>query len=391
MDQLVDRNRNENARGSRRLSVVRTGLMTLLAAALTGGMTLVAPSAAYAADVQFADANLAACVAENLSLDPATTTFDSSALAAITSLDCFDAGIEDLGGIEALVGLEALDVSFNAITDLGPLGGLERLAPDDLDASFQEVDWRIPAGSYTEVPLNPWFDGDSFHLEWSNGLSYSKWKFKPSRAAAYEIWISADDYDFDVTYNVRAYSIKKFSAPKPKITGTAAVGKTLTAKPGTWKPSTAALTYQWYRSGKKISGATAQTYTLTKSDLGKKMTVKVTGKQAEYKTATVTSKSTGKVKPGKITAGVATLSGTPPLVGQVVTVTADAADWSPTTVALSYQWYRSGKAIKGAKAATYTPVAADKGKKLSVKVSGKLAGYSTRVVTLNAGVVLAGA
>ena len=91
--------------------------MTLLAAALTGGMTLVAPSAAYAADVQFADANLAACVAENLSLDPATTTFDSSALAAITSLDCFDAGIEDLGGIEALVGLEALDVSFNAITD----------------------------------------------------------------------------------------------------------------------------------------------------------------------------------------------------------------------------------------------------------------------------------
>lgn len=121
------------------------------------------------------------------------------------------------------------------------------------------------------------------------------------------------------------------------------------------------------------------------------MTVKVTGKQAEYKTATVTSKSTGKVKPGKITAGVATLSGTPPLVGQVVTVTADAADWSPTTVALSYQWYRSGKAIKGAKAATYTPVAAGLGKKLSVKVSGKLAGYSTRVVTLNAGVVLAGA
>lgn len=53
------------------------------------------------------------------------------------------------------------------------------------------------------------------------------------------------------------------------------------------------------------------------------------------------------------------------------------------------QWYRSGKVIKGAKAASYLATAADKGKKLSVKVSGKLSGYSTRVVTLNAGVVLA--
>ncbi len=257
MDQLVERNRIENARGGRRLSVVRTGLMTLLAAALTGGMTLVAPSTAYAADVQFADANLAACVAEELELDASTTVFDSTSLAAITSLECFDAGIEDLGGIEALVALEELDVSFNRITDLSPIGGLERISPADLDASFQEVDWRIRAGSYTELPLYPWFDGDLFDLQWSRGLSFSNWRFKPTRAGAFEIWASADDYAFDVTYNVWAYSIKKFSAPRPKIAGTAAVGKTLTANAGTWKPSMATLTYQWYRSGKKISGATA--------------------------------------------------------------------------------------------------------------------------------------
>lgn len=364
--------------------------MTLLAAALTGGMALVAPSAAYAADVQFADANLAACVAEKLGVDTGTTTFDSSALATITSLDCYDAGVEDLGGIEALTALTALDISGNKVTDLGPLYDLTELSPDDMYAFDQVVDWRIKVGSYTVLPLNPWFDG-IFDLSWTKALSHPKssWKFKATKAGTYQIDVASQDYYFNVTYNVTAYTIKSFKAPKPKITGTVAVGKTLTAKPGTWKPSTATLTYQWYRSGKKISGATAQTYTLTKSDLGKKMTVKVTGKQAEYKTATVTSKSTGKVKPGKITAGVATLSGTPPLVGQVVTVTASAADWAPNTVTLSYQWYRSGKAIKGAKAASYLATAADKGKKLSVKVSGKLSGYSTRVVTLNAGVVLA--
>lgn len=374
------------------MSAVRTGLMTLLAAALAGGMTLVAPSAAYAADVQFADANLAACVAENLSLDPATTSFDSSALAAITSLDCYDKGIAELDGIEALTGLTDLDVSWNQITDIGTLASLDSLPVDGLDASSQEVDWRIKVGTYTVLPLNPWFDG-IFDLSWSKALSHPKssWKFKAPKAGDYAVWVGARDYNFDVYYNVTAYKIKSFKAPRPKISGTVAVGKTLTANPGTWKPSTATLSYQWYRSGKKISGATAQTYTLTKSDLGKKMTVKVTGKQAEYKTTTVTSKSTRKVKPGTIVAGVTSVSGASPLVGQVVTVTASAADWSPNTVALSYQWYRSGKAIKGANAADYSVTVADQGKKLSVKVSGKLSGYTTRVVTISVGVVLAGA
>lgn len=369
------------------MSAARAGWMTLLAAALTAGMALVTPSAAYAADVQFADANLAACVATELGIDPSTTTFDSSALAGISSLDCSDKGIAHLDGIEALTGLTDLDVSWNHLNDLGPLASLDNLSPDGLDASYQKVDWRIKVGSYTVLPLNPWFDG-VFDLEWSNGLSHPKnsWKFKAAKVGGYGIRVYAEDYAFSIRYSVTAYKIKSFSAPKPKITGTTAVGKTLTAKPGTWKPSTATLTYQWYRSGKKISGATAATYTLTKSDLGKKMTVKVTGKQAEYKTATVTSKATKKVKPGTIVAGATSLSGTVQ-VGQVVTATASAADWSPNTVALSYQWYRSGKAIKGAKAASYTLVAADLGKKLSVKVSGKLSGYSTRVVTLNAGVV----
>ncbi|MEA5117979.1 MAG: NosD domain-containing protein, partial [Propionicimonas sp.] len=37
------------------------------------------------------------------------------------------------------------------------------------------------------------------------------------------------------------------TAAKPAISGTAKVGKTLTAKPGTWKPSGVTFSYQWYR------------------------------------------------------------------------------------------------------------------------------------------------
>lgn len=85
---------------------------------------------------------------------------------------------------------------------------------------------------------------------------------------------------------------KKFSStPTPKISGKAAVKSKLTAKAGTWKPGTVKLSYQWLRSSKAIKGATKSTYTVTKADAGKKITVKVTGKRSGYTTASKTSKS----------------------------------------------------------------------------------------------------
>jgi len=84
--------------------------------------------------------------------------------------------------------------------------------------------------------------------------------------------------------------------PKPAISGTAKVKKTLRAKPGTWVPSGAKLSYQWYRNGKKISGAKQVSYKLVKADKGKKITVKVTGKKPGYTTVSKTSKATKRVK-----------------------------------------------------------------------------------------------
>lgn len=86
------------------------------------------------------------------------------------------------------------------------------------------------------------------------------------------------------------------TAPTPTISGTVKVGKTLTAKPGTWKPSGVSFSYQWKRSGTAISGATKATYKLTKSDKGKKITVTVTGTKTGYASVSKTSKSTSSVK-----------------------------------------------------------------------------------------------
>lgn len=78
---------------------------------------------------------------------------------------------------------------------------------------------------------------------------------------------------------------------KPKATGTFKVGRKVKATNGGWSPVPATYTYQWYRSGKKISKATKSTYKLTRSDRHKRITVKVTVNLAGYLSASATSSS----------------------------------------------------------------------------------------------------
>ena len=84
----------------------------------------------------------------------------------------------------------------------------------------------------------------------------------------------------------------------PTITGTPRVDQTLTANPGTWTPSGAALAYQWYRSGAVIGGATSPRLTLGTADLGATLSVTVTGSLPGYPTVSKTSAATAVVGSG---------------------------------------------------------------------------------------------
>ncbi len=158
----------------------------------------------------------------------------------------------------------------------------------------------------------------------------------------------------------------------PKITGTAKVAKKLTVKTGTWTSGTK-LTYQWHRSGKPIKGAKSKTYTLTSDDRGDRISVKVTGFKAGYASAAKTSAKTGKVAAGTLKSAKPKIYGTAK-VGQKLT--AKVGTWTSGTK-LTYQWHRSGKPIKGATSKTYTLVSADRGDRISVKVTGTKSGYTT--------------
>jgi len=97
----------------------------------------------------------------------------------------------------------------------------------------------------------------------------------------------------ELDYN---YSCKTFTTtPKPKVTGTAKVGKKLTSAAGTWAPSYSKLTYQWKVNGKAIARATTRFHTITKAEAGKRITVTTTATKTGYTPVVLTSASTAKV------------------------------------------------------------------------------------------------
>ncbi|MFD1214875.1 hypothetical protein ACFQ36_22875, partial [Arthrobacter sp. GCM10027362] len=166
--------------------------------------------------------------------------------------------------------------------------------------------------------------------------------------------------------------VPALTGPVPAISGTAAVGRTLTAKTGTWAAGTT-LAFRWYRSGKAIKGATHKTYRLVAADRGKRLTVRVRGTKTGYAPARRSSEATRAVAAGKLKTSTPRITGTRK-AGR--TLTAKTGTWAAGTT-LAYRWYRSGKAIKGATHKTYRLVAADRKDKIRVRVTGSKPGYTT--------------
>jgi hypothetical protein len=88
-------------------------------------------------------------------------------------------------------------------------------------------------------------------------------------------------------------NIKKLFAltPTPTLSGSVTVGQRLTTVTGTWSPAPT-FTYVWKRDGAVISGAAGSGYRLLSADIGKKISVEVTGSRSGYAPVAVTSVET---------------------------------------------------------------------------------------------------
>ncbi|MFT4187362.1 MAG: carboxypeptidase regulatory-like domain-containing protein [Aeromicrobium sp.] len=165
----------------------------------------------------------------------------------------------------------------------------------------------------------------------------------------------------------------------PTISGSPVIGQTLTASPGTWTPAGSTSAYQWFADGDPIAGATDATFVLTAGQEGKKIAVRVTGSSPGYASAEAMSAETAEVeRPSVLNTAVPTVSGTA-MVGQTLTVSP--GTWSPSNASLAYQWLADGAPITGATGQTLALAAAQKGKKISVKVTGTASGHHSAEAT----------
>ncbi|WP_333615289.1 M23 family metallopeptidase [Glutamicibacter sp.] len=72
------------------------------------------------------------------------------------------------------------------------------------------------------------------------------------------------------------------NAPRPATWASNSAPGKLNSSIGTWAPGPVVVKRQWLRNGGNITGATGSSYTITGSDFGKKVRLKVTGSKAGF-------------------------------------------------------------------------------------------------------------
>jgi len=214
----------------------------------------------------------------------------------------------------------------------------------------------VPSGSY-------WGTADAFSTD-----SAGRFSFPNVRPGIYGVVANYLPSGARLKAEAHYVSLVSYSGSKnggllePWVVGAPGVGlvQKVDVGSGSWKKTT--FSYQWLRNGVRIPKATKKTYTPTMADLHMQLQVRVTSRQGNN-SFTVTSPTSWPL-----------LRNSVPRVGGTLAVgaeaTADAGAWETDSVQ-SYQWYADGTVIAGATSPSLVLGAAQKGKKLTVTVTGK--------------------
>lgn len=161
----------------------------------------------------------------------------------------------------------------------------------------------------------------------------------------------------------------------PTLSGTAQVGQTLTASPGSWKPAPSYVGYQWVANGVAIPGATGPTFTPGPEFLGRQVGVYVGAALQWYANGGAMSAPTPPVVPGDMHVEA------PPVITGTAqvdkTLSVDPGAYSPAPDGVAVQWLADGMPIPGATGTTFVAAKEQAGMRLSVAVTAAKAGYNT--------------
>jgi hypothetical protein len=152
----------------------------------------------------------------------------------------------------------------------------------------------------------------------------------------------------------------------PVVSGSTAVGSTLTTTNGSWTYSPSSYAYQWLSNGANIAGATSSAYVTVSGDYTNAISCRVTATNAAGSASATSSNSITVTLSPPVNTVAPAITGTPS-VGNVLTCSA--GTWSNSPTSYAYQWKRNTVNIAGATASAYTVVSADNGNELTCLVT----------------------
>ena len=233
--------------------------------------------------------------------------------------------VRDTSGVDTLVVDGSGDTSLGAGTTWSDASGDLTVHVTSLDASGADVSVDLtppphviapaPVPTITGTPRvgspltahpGTWMTGVTLALQWyvggrpiagATGATYTPRAADLGRTVHVEVTGSRSTYD-DVTRastESSAVALGILATAKPTIRGKPVVGRTLTAKPGTWTGGTT-FAYAWYADGVRISGEKGRTLLLTRAQKGSRIKVEVTGSLAGFRSASRTSAATARVR-----------------------------------------------------------------------------------------------
>ncbi|WP_200332395.1 FG-GAP-like repeat-containing protein [Leucobacter sp. L43] len=154
----------------------------------------------------------------------------------------------------------------------------------------EKLSAKVPAAQPKPVQQKHQWLRNGTAIPQATSLTYTLTPDDAGKQIAFRVTSSKFGYARSVTASsATTVAPGQLTAITPKVAGTAKSGSSLRADTGAWGPSPVQLAYQWNRNGNPISGATQATYKLSNGDIGRRISVSVTGKKHGYTTAVRTS------------------------------------------------------------------------------------------------------
>ncbi len=288
----------------------------------------------------------------------ASQYYDAKSSLALASPVALTAGAAPVSGIDAALAKPAIAAKPAAST-APALSGPP--APGQVLSCSQGI-WTESPSSFAYAWKR---DGATIGAE--SGSTYTVTSADQGHGLSCQVTATNGAGSTTATSNVLSVALAApHNSAAPTLSGTPALGETLSCSTGSWDNSPTSYAYAWSRGGGAIAGQSNSTYLVVAADQGQNLRCEVSATSAG---GTSTAASNSLLVPAAAGAphntAAPVLSGDPE-VGQ--TLSCSNGSWDNSPGAFAYAWLRDGVAISGQVSASYKVTAPDQGHSLSCEV-----------------------